>query len=105
MALCNRCLQETRNSWACKGSKSLIEDVGDKVDLDGIWTMFFTGDDSRQEFCASYFRVLHQASFIDILGVMATSGHNCRGFRFGADTRWNHSGARHIFRLTAGRQF
>ena len=102
--ICNRCLQETRNSWACSGSKSLIEDVGDKVDLDGIWTMFFTGDDSRQEFCASYFRVLHQASFIDILGVMAT-GHNCRGFRFGADTRWNHSGARHIFRLTAGRQF
>jgi hypothetical protein len=58
--ICNRCLQETRNSWACKGSKSRIEDVGDEIDLGGMWTMFFTGDDNRQEFCAPSIRVLHR---------------------------------------------
>jgi hypothetical protein len=64
--ICNRCLQETQNSWACKGSKSRIEDVGDEINLGGMWTMFFIADDSRQQFCAhyfhAYFRILHQAS-------------------------------------------
>jgi hypothetical protein len=86
--ICNRCLQETRNSWACKGSKSRIEDVGDEIDL-GI-------------LCAFYSRPT-PASYLNTLGVME-SGQNCRGFRFRAETRWDHSGARQILRCSAGRQ-
>jgi hypothetical protein len=47
--ICNQCLEETRNSWACTGSKSPVQKFTNELDFTGMWFLVFVGRETKHE--------------------------------------------------------